>query len=195
VLSLDIDIEGLRVTLIDTAGLHETSDELEQEGIRRALDEASRADLLLCLYDAAQARPSPAALLGDTPGPRAILHVRSKIDLHPERPAPVVDGDTPEVHISAHTGQGLDALRTEILRMSGVCLETDSPLLARARHLYALDSAVSLLDFDASAEMTGDAAACAERLRLAHRAVGELTGEFTSEDLLGEIFTRFCIGK
>lgn len=195
VLSQDIEIEGLRLTITDTAGLHETQDELEREGMRRALGEVSRADLLLCLYDATQPRPSLATLLGDLPRPDAVLYVRNKIDLLPDGEAAVVDSDHPAVSVSAHTGQGLETLCAEMLRLLGVRSEADSPMLARSRHLHALDVADRLLDFDDARELVRDAAAFAERLRLAHRAVGELTGEFTNEDLLGEIFARFCIGK
>lgn len=195
VLLQDIDMEGLRVTISDTAGLHDARDELEMEGMRRAVEEAARADLLLCLYDTTQARPSPASLLGAQPRPGAILYVRNKIDLQPDWQSLPAASDGPEVEISARTGQGLDVLRSEIRRLLGVRIEADSPLLARGRHLLALDTARSLLDFDVASEVNRDAAACAERLRLAHRAVGELTGEFTNEELLGEIFARFCIGK
>lgn len=195
VLLQDIEIDGLRVTISDTAGLHDAQDELELEGMRRAVDEAARADLLLCLYDTTQPRPSPDSLLGTQSRPGSILYVRNKIDLQPDGPFHPAANDGPEVAISALTGQGLDLLRDEIRRLLGVQTEADSPLLARRRHLHALDTARSLLDFDIASEMSRDAAACAERLRLAHRAVGELTGEFSNEDLLGEIFARFCIGK
>lgn len=196
VLSSEILLEGIALTLVDTAGLHETTEEIEQEGIRRALHEATTADLILVLYDAATERPALSAwLAADEIGRIPVMYVRNKIDLISEATGIRELDGIAEVSLSARERKGLDVLRTAIRQALSIDVEMDSPLLARARHLQALTTALDLLSFSSAPDFADDPVESAERLRLAHQALGELTGEFTSEDLLGEIFARFCIGK
>lgn len=196
VLATEVEIEGVLVTFLDTAGLHDTSEEIEREGIRRAMQEVTTADLLLCLYEATEPRPEITALLDPTQTrPSAFLYVRNKIDTLGENPSVRIAGGVTEVGISAKEGTGLEALRAAIIKVTAINAESDSPLLARARHLKALTTAFEMLEFSTPAEVLSDPGESAERLRFAHQALGELTGEFTSEDMLGEIFSRFCIGK
>ncbi len=196
VLSADVDIEGLVVTIIDTAGLHSTDEEIEREGIRRALAEVATADLLLCLFDATEARPAITDLLAPSQAqPSALIYVRNKIDLAGECTSVERVGEHLEVGISAMKGEGIAELIQAILTTMEVDTDSDSPLLARARHLDALEKALEMLKFSTAAEFLLDQVESAERLRLAQRALGELTGEFTSDELLGEIFSRFCLGK
>ena len=176
-----LDIEGVPLTLVDTAGLRETRDEIERLGVERTRREIERADLVLAIADAASGRP-PAA--SGTPQ----LAVYNKIDLVPGFVPPAG-----AVAVSAKTGAGLGSLRQAILRAAGWSSSGESTFLARERHLRALESACSRLA--AAAGELERAELFAEELRLALEALGAITGEFTADDLLGEIFKRFCIGK
>ena len=197
VLTAELDLGGMLITLIDTAGLHDAEEAIEQEGIRRAWEAITEADLVLLVYDAAEEEASSVSLQRILPeaGERLIL-VRNKIDLVGELPEQKQSGAGPiEIAITARNEQGLDILRENMRRALVREAETDTPLLARERHLRALMEAESLVGFSDREEFGADVVETAERLRLAHRALRELTGDFTSEDLLGEIFGRFCIGK
>ncbi len=200
-----IVVDGLPVHVVDTAGLRHTDDRIEGEGVRRARAEISRADLVLYVMDAT-APPQPEAIESDLAALHtgaAVLKVWNKIDLQ-EEPVPGLDrGMTPAgpapataVHISAKTGAGLDALRAQLRRVAGYHAGEGGAFSARRRHLDALgrarvhaQAARTRLEARESYELA------AEELRLAHRALGEITGETTSDDLLGEIFAGFCIGK
>ena len=192
----DIQIDGLPLKIIDTAGLRPAADRVEQEGIRRARAQIDLADAILWLTDDAldpQAREfDPEALPPQIP----LTLVRNKIDLS-GRPAGLTPGARwVELALSARTGQGLTELRAHLKGIAGYQEGTEGIFLARRRHLEALARARDalgradrLLAAGASAELT------AEELRLAQQALGEITGEFTSDDLLGRIFADFCIGK
>lgn len=197
VLTAELDLSGMLVTLTDTAGLHEAEEEIEQEGIRRAMEAITEADLVLLVYDAAQEQEPSVSLQRMLPAEDdRLIYVRNKIDLLGEQPGqrPSAAGPT-EVAITARNEQGLDILRDNMRRALAREAETDTPLLARERHLRALMEAEALVSFSSKEEFAADVVETAERLRLAHQVLRELTGEFTSEDLLGEIFGRFCIGK
>ena len=179
-----IQIEGVPLTLVDTAGLREASDEVEQLGVERALRELAQADLVLLVEEAG--KPAP-PLAGLTAQAQRIL-VYNKLDLAPrfERPAGALA-------VSAKTGEGLEELRAAILAAAGWSSTGESVFLARERHLRALEAARGHI-----AAARGELARWeffAEELRLAHAALGGITGEFTADDLLGQIFGRFCIGK
>jgi len=197
VLTAELDLGGMLVTLTDTAGLHEVEEEVEQEGIRRALAAVDEADLVLLVHDAAQGRKvmsSPPVALQQAA--ERIIHVRNKIDLVGETAGQSRNAEGQiEVSITARDELGLDILRTCMHQSLAREAETDTPMLARERHLRALMEAEALVHFEDLAEFSADVVETAERLRLAHRALTELTGEFTTEDMLGEIFGRFCIGK
>ena len=195
-----IQINGIPVHVIDTAGLRETSDEVERHGVARTWGALADADLVLFLHDLTRA-DAPAygsderrlaaqmvATLG--PGTR-LLHVHNKVDaVHPPAAA---DGTL----ISAATGAGLAELRRAMLDAVGGELPPEGVHIARARHVHALQRAKANLA--AAASHLADAPVAlellAEELRLAHDALGEITGAFTPDELLGEIFGRFCIGK
>ena len=177
-------IGGVPITLVDTAGLRDAVDEVEKLGIERTRQELTRADLVLAVFEAGNA----AAPLGDVPEAAARIDVYNKIDLAPGFVAP-----RGAVAVSAKTGAGLERLTAAILEAAGWRASGESVFLARERHLRALEKARAHLG--AATPDTRSWELFAEELRLAHVALGEITGEFTADDLLGEIFGRFCIGK
>ena len=181
-------IEGVPLNLVDTAGLRESGDEVERLGVERAQRELARADLVLAVHDSSA--PAGAAPL-QAPAAAVRIDVYNKIDLVPGFAAPA--GPHPAVCISARTGEGMDALRQAILRAAGWRSHGESVFLARERHLRALQAAARHLA--SAAEQGRQWELFAEELRLAHQALGTITGEFTADELLGEIFSRFCIGK
>ena len=181
-----IQIEGVPIVIVDTAGLHASGDEVEQLGMERARSEMERADLVLVLLDAANPVPP------DEPLPTAGKRIRviNKIDLVPGAAAGK-QGDA--IHLSAKTGAGLDALRAALLEAAGWDSRGESVFLARERHLRALELARAHLATAALQDSHWEF--FAEELRLAQDALGGITGRVTADDLLGEIFSRFCIGK
>ena len=196
-----IHIDGLPVHVIDTAGLRETEDLAEGEGVRRARGEIARADLVLYVIDSVEppAAGELAAQLEALPAGAPVLQVWNKIDL---AVVPGTDDGRQEapgataVHISATTGRGLDALRGRIKQYAGYEQAGEGAWSARGRHLDALRRAA---DHAARAkrqiELRNSFELVAEELRLAQLALGEITGEVTSDELLGRIFSGFCIGK
>jgi tRNA modification GTPase len=196
-----IQIEGVPVHVIDTAGLRESADEVERIGVARSWTEIERADAVLLMhdltrigepeYDAGDAQIAarlPATLIeGDR-----LLHIFNKADALRE-PAAAAQG----IVLSARTGAGIGALRTRLLELAGWHSQPEGVFIARTRHVQALRSTREHLDAALMQAARADAALdlLAEELRLAHDALGEITGTFTSDDLLGEIFSRFCIGK
>ena len=191
-----ITIDGMPLHVIDTAGLRDSSDRVELEGIRRARAELERADHALVLVDAAAANSEdPMQLLAGLCSEVPVTLVLNKIDLLGEAPrierAPVT-----RLHLSALTGAGLDLLREHLKECVGFMPAESGALSARRRHLDALrraeahfrEAVLQLRDYQAGELM-------AEELRLAQQALGEITGEFGTEDLLGRIFSSFCIGK
>jgi tRNA modification GTPase len=193
-----IEIDGVPVELIDTAGLRdETSDAIEAEGMRRARAAIARADLLLFVVDAA-ADPGHRAFDEE----RATLSpevpctlVLNKMDIAPSPSQARQRADAPVLAISAATGAGMDQLRRHIIARAGRGADGGSAITARARHVDALRRASSHLDA-AKRQLTakqGDLAAL--ELREAQRELGEVVGDVTSDELLGRIFSSFCIGK
>ena len=179
-----IQIQGVPLTLVDTAGLRDAADAIEQLGIERTQRELGHADLVLMVEEAGN--PSP-QLPGIGSEVKRIV-VYNKIDLAPQFRAP-----PGAVSVSAKTGEGLEALRAALLAAAGWSSTGESIFLARERHLRALERARGHIE-----AARGELARWeffAEELRLAHAALGAITGEFTAEDLLGQIFSRFCIGK
>ncbi|MFQ6004763.1 MAG: tRNA uridine-5-carboxymethylaminomethyl(34) synthesis GTPase MnmE [Woeseia sp.] len=191
-----IDLDGLLVELIDTAGLRDNPDQIEAEGIRRARQAVKNADAVLWMQDAsAKEKHSLAALGEELPADVPIVAIRNKIDLTGETPG--VQKEAPAVlNISARTGTGMDALRDQIRRLAGHGNLGEGAFTARRRHVEALRKAEG--HFRTGREALAESQAgelLAEELRLAHEALGEITGSFTSDDLLGKIFSEFCIGK
>lgn len=190
-----IHLDGVPIHIVDTAGLRETTDEVESIGIARTWAEIERADAVIHLQDAREADDELAEeITRRLPARAPVLKVFNKIDLLPAGREP----DSPErLHISAKTGQGLDALRRRLLDIAGWAPGAQSPWLARERHVRALEAAGEhLAKARLHAEFDDQVLDLfAEELRLAHEALGAITGQFTSDDLLGEIFSSFCIGK
>ena len=183
-----IQIEGVPLNLVDTAGLRESRDEVERLGIERARREVARADLVLAVHDASAVDH---ALAVSAPAAAARIDIYNKVDLAPDfRPPP---GEHPVVCVSARTGTGMESLRRAILEAAGWKSNGESVFLARERHLRALQAAA--LHLAAAAEQARQWELFAEELRLAQQALAAITGEFSADDLLGEIFSRFCIGK
>ncbi|MGZ9075142.1 MAG: GTPase, partial [Burkholderiaceae bacterium] len=193
-----INVDGIPLNVIDTAGLREAADEVEQLGIARTLAEIERADVVLHLVDATQSIDDAGVLerVSQRIGRAApLLTVINKIDLVDS--APRVEGK--RVYLSAKTGAGVDLLRDELKRVAGWERETagESLFLARERHLRALVVARDHLALAAQHAAQSDLQLdlFAEELRLAGNSIGEITGEVSADDLLGVIFSRFCIGK
>jgi tRNA modification GTPase len=197
-----IQIEGVPLHVIDTAGLRgegEAGDEVERIGIARSWAAIAQADAVIFLhdltrrgqpdYEAAETLIAERLQVGD---PTRILHVHNKADS--AAPAALPAG---HVVLSARTGAGLDALRQALLQRAGWQAATEGVFIARKRHVLALQRTAGHLQAAREHAAVGDAALdlFAEELRLAHDALSEITGAFTSDDLLGEIFGKFCIGK
>jgi tRNA modification GTPase len=191
----EIHLDGIPLHVVDTAGLRETDDPVEQIGIARTWKELERADVILHLQDATASADEEldAGIAARLPAGTPVLKVLNKIDLRGDgaRPAHV------DMAISARTGEGLDALRKALLDIAGWNPGAESPWLARERHLRALQQAEEHLALAAAHAEQDDRVLdlFAEELRLAHESLSAITGEFSSDDLLGEIFSRFCIGK
>jgi tRNA modification GTPase len=196
VLRQQVHFDGLPINLIDTAGLRMAADVVEEEGIRRAKFEIQRADRVLYVLDATLDNPPPAAELEQLPPGVPVVLVMNKIDLLGAAPRLEANAGFTRIFLSAQTGAGIDLLR-EHLKASAGYREADSGALsARRRHLDALRRAKELVERAADILRQDHAIELfAEDLRLAQRNLSEITGDFTSEDLLGEIFGSFCIGK
>jgi tRNA modification GTPase len=197
-----VSLDGLPVNLVDTAGLRRAQDEAEEEGIRRAYAEMRRADRILYVIDASapdamaesQANSDSASAAG-LPSEVPITLVMNKIDLTGQ-PAHASAGTPPRIFLSARTGSGIEDLRAHLKSSAGYREADAGALAARRRHLDALQRARRLAQSAASAlGRRHPFELFAEDLRLAQRALGEITGEVTSEELLGAIFGSFCIGK
>lgn len=217
-----IHIDGVPMHIIDTAGLRDTEDTVESMGIARSWAEIEKANVIIHLQDARNPDDLlDTAITARLPARTPVLKVYNKLDL---LPAVSSDQTTPDdigaaaqtaggaitalapstktaeqifLHISAKTGQGLDILRQQLLDIAGWNPGGESPWLARERHLAALNAARAHLAIAADHASHSDQVLdlFAEELRLAHEALCEITGQFTSDDLLGEIFSSFCIGK
>ncbi len=193
-----IQIDGLPLHVLDTAGLRASADEIETEGVKRARDAMQRADrVLLLIDDAADAAAAVSALLAELPAGVQVTLVRNKIDVSGRAPGLVEQGThgIAEVALSARTGAGLDALHAHLKACTGYQAAGEGAFSARRRHLDALARALAELGNTHAELAAGRGELAAEALRQAQQALGEITGEFTSDDLLGRIFASFCIGK
>lgn len=183
-----IQIDGVPLIVVDTAGLRDSVDAVERLGVERAHKEVARADLVLAVHDASA---PDHALPVSVPAAAARIDVYNKIDLVPGFGPP--PGGHPAVCISAMTGSGMETVRAAILEAAGWKSHGESVFLARERHLRALQAAG--VHLEAAAACIRQWELFAEELRLAQHALAAITGEFSADDLLGEIFSRFCIGK
>lgn len=188
-------IDGVPAHIVDTAGLRETDDVVERIGIERSRKAVSEADVALVLVDPREGLNEKTRMILDTlPSDLKRIEIHSKSDLHTGAAVAFETGADTVIPLSAKTGAGLDVLRQTLLREVGWQGEGEGLFLARARHLNALKAAQGELELAALCG-NGQIELLAEHLRLAQVACGEITGEFTADDLLGVIFSRFCIGK
>jgi tRNA modification GTPase len=190
-----LTLDGLPVTVVDTAGLRDTTDAIEREGVRRARLEVARADRLLWVADArAPLAAAIAAARAAQAGDGSLTIVANKIDLAGLPPQRRDENGVPVVYLSALTGAGLDLLVAHLKDVAGVAGEAVGTFSARRRHLDALARARAEL-VAARPQVGGALELAAEHLRNAQASFSELTGELSSDALLGEIFATFCIGK
>lgn len=197
-----IVLDGLPLTLVDTAGLRDSEDPIEREGIRRAWELLGKAELALFLADdrdsndAGQPGPADQALLAQLPDQLPVLVLLNKCDLSGRAPSDMEGSSPRRLRLSAATGDGCEALRAAIREAAGLGPVQEGLFSARTRHLLALREAQAAvhaarhrLDERSHAELA------AEELHRAQRALGEITGRFVADDLLGRVFSQFCIGK
>lgn len=191
-----VEIDGLPLHLIDTAGLRDAGDAVEREGVRRARGEIERADHALWVYDAGNDPAAKGLASARLPAGLSVTRVRNKADLVGETPGMDSVGGTTEIRLSAKTGSGVDLLREHLKRLVAFEGAQEGDFSARRRHLDAIQRASKHLLTGQHAMRDGRAGELlAEDLRQAQLALSEITGEFSSDDLLGEIFGSFCIGK
>lgn len=201
VLREHIHIDGMPLHIIDTAGLREATDKVEQIGIERAWQEIEQADRVLFMVDGTTTNAtSPAEIWPDfmsrLPKNLGLTVIRNKADLTGETTGASQDGDYPVFHISAKTNSGIEELRDHLKACMGFDANTEGSFIARRRHLDALERAAEHLaigDAQLHNHLAGEL--LAEELRLTQQHLNEITGEFSSDDLLGRIFSSFCIGK
>ncbi len=194
VLKEHIQLDGMPLHIIDTAGLQESADKVELEGIRRAHQELRRADKILLLIDVRE--PVKQAFLDTLPSDVKITKIYNKIDLLDIEPEIIESEHGTQIYLSVKTGKGMDLLIQHLKQSVGFEAQTENVFIARRRHLQALErgqefvqSALRQLQENHAAELV------AEDLRQAQNSLAEITGKFTSDDLLGRIFSSFCIGK
>ena len=201
VLREHIHIDGMPLHIIDTAGLREASDEVERIGIERAWQEIEQADRVLFMVDSTTTEATTPEeiwpeFMARLPSTLPVTVIRNKSELTGEPAAITSQGDYPMIRLSARDGMGIELLRSHLKEAMGFNSNTEGGFLARRRHLQALNTAAEHLQqgyqqlvYAKSGELL------AEELRLAQQALSEITREFTSDDLLGRIFSSFCIGK
>ncbi|MCK3655228.1 tRNA uridine(34) 5-carboxymethylaminomethyl synthesis GTPase MnmE [Pasteurellaceae bacterium Macca] len=201
VLREHIHIDGMPLHIIDTAGLRDASDEVERIGIQRAWGEIEQADHVLLMIDSQTSpkddfRQEWADFLAKLPKNLPVTVIRNKVDLTNEAESLTESADFTVIRLSAQTKVGVDLLREHLKKSMGYQSSTEGGFLARRRHLVALETAaehlerghIQLTQFHAGELL-------AEELRMVQNALSEITGQFTSDDLLGNIFSSFCIGK
>lgn len=201
VLREHIHIDGIPLHIIDTAGLRESNDRVEQEGIRRAWEEIAKADQVLLLVDSTESdfeNPHSAwpEFTTKLPAKTGLTLIRNKIDLTQETPQLVIQDNMTVISLSAKQGTGIDLLKEHLKACVGYDSALEGGFSARRRHLDALDHAnTALLTGQEQLLLYRAGELLAEELRQAQRCLSEITGEFTPDDLLGRIFSSFCIGK
>ena len=188
-----LQVNGVPLHLIDTAGIRPTNDSIEQMGIARTMQNMAKADMVLVLID----ESNPVHLEDDfiaasLPLETRIIFIHNKIDLTDGQTLVEEQGGVVHVHLSAKTGQGVPELKEAMLKSVG-WQQTDGVFMARTRHLQAISQA--LISLQEAEEQFHALELLAESLRQAQLALNQITGEFVADDLLGEIFGRFCIGK
>ena len=194
VLREHIQIDGMPLHVIDTAGLRETDDPVEQEGVRRAWLEIEKAERILLVVD--QQQPNDDNLLENLPKSIEITRIHNKIDISGEVAGIKETENGIHVALSAKTGAGIDQFKTHLKECMGFEQSTEGKFMARRRHLTAIDTAhESIKAAQTNLQTVQAGELIAEELKTAQNALSEITGEFSSDDLLGRIFSSFCIGK
>ncbi|REL31259.1 tRNA uridine-5-carboxymethylaminomethyl(34) synthesis GTPase MnmE [Thalassotalea euphylliae] len=201
VLSEQIHIDGMPLHIIDTAGLRESPDKVEQIGIERAWAEIAKADRVILMVDSAtseQENPRDfwPEFFEQLPEKMGVTIVRNKADLSGAKTGLSGDSEHPSITISAKSGDGIDDLKDHLKTIMGYQGSTEGGFMARRRHLVALEAAHNHLQTgldQLESYVAGEI--LAEELRICQQSLNEITGEFTSDDLLGKIFSSFCIGK
>ncbi|GAB2698022.1 tRNA uridine-5-carboxymethylaminomethyl(34) synthesis GTPase MnmE [Aliiglaciecola sp. 3_MG-2023] len=201
VLKEHIHLDGMPLHIIDTAGLRESADKVEQIGIQRAWQEIQKADRVLFMLDSCEsAENDPHKIwpefMQKLPKNMGLTLVRNKVDLSGESVGFEQHGDTPVYRLSASLNQGVDALAEHLKQCMGFDQSSEGQFIARRRHLDAIERAAEHLEIGQQQlhdHIAGEI--LAEELRLTQQALNEITGEFSSDDLLGRIFSSFCIGK
>ncbi len=189
-----IQINGVPLHVIDTAGLRETDDEVEKFGIARTWRAAESANIALLLVDAAHGiTETEKSILARLPQEIRKIWVHNKIDVANELPLAKEINGAMHIYLSAKTGAGLELLKSHLLKLAGYENNSEGVFMARARHLEALLKVETHLSI--AGQQIKSAELLAEELRISQAALGSITGEFTPDDLLGEIFSKFCIGK
>ncbi|MES9975624.1 tRNA uridine-5-carboxymethylaminomethyl(34) synthesis GTPase MnmE [Candidatus Thiodiazotropha sp. LNASS1] len=191
-----ITIDGMPLHIIDTAGLRESHDPVEAEGIRRAKKEIEQADRVLWVFDDSIDPHHLAIDRDQLPKGVPVTLIRNKIDIAGNTPGILEDESEVEVALSATRGDGIDLLTTHLKQCVGYRHLGEGDFIARRRHLDALERAIGHLrqgELSLQRDQAGEL--LAEDLRLAQQSLSEITGEFTADDLLGRIFSSFCIGK
>ena len=197
-----IHIDGMPLHIIDTAGLRDTEDQVERIGVQRAMAAISDADRILLMVDASQPEAKNPELLWpeffeQRPDPAKVTLIYNKVDVTGDAVAvETADDGSVVLHLSARQGDGIDLLREHLKACMGFEQTGESLFSARRRHLEALEEAATYLQhgFD-QLTLMGAGELLAEDLRMAQQALGKITGEFSADDLLGRIFSSFCIGK
>ena len=194
VLKETIYVEGMPVHIIDTAGLHNSDDVIEQEGIRRAHKEINNADLVLLVYDSRDSELD-LTILPDSVKDKPKIVIKNKIDLVDLKPRIHKVDNLMEIAISAKNGEGIDLVRGALSEFAGLNSSIEGVFLARKRHINAIEETLIFISNAIEQLEQGSSELVAEDLRQAGLQLSQVTGEFSSDDLLGEIFTSFCIGK
>ena len=194
VLKETIHIDGMPLHIIDTAGLHNSNNIIEQEGIRRAHTEINNADVVLLVYDAKD-KLADFSILPEAVKNKPIIYIRNKIDLLKAKAEIKEVENQTEVSLSAKNGDGIDLLRQALSEAAGYNPDGEGVFLARKRHILAIDLTLNYINSAIEQLEGGASELVAEDLRQAGMSLGTITGEFSSDDLLGEIFSSFCIGK
>ena len=194
VLKETIYVEGMPVHIIDTAGLHNSDDVIEQEGIRRAHKEINNADLVLLVYDSRDS-VLDLTILPDSVKDKPKIVIKNKIDLVDLKPRIHKVDNLMEIAISAKNGEGIDLVRGALSEFAGLNSSIEGVFLARKRHINAIEETLVFISNAIEQLEQGSSELVAEDLRQAGLQLSQVTGEFSSDDLLGEIFTSFCIGK
>jgi tRNA modification GTPase len=194
-----IQLDGIPLHIVDTAGMRNTTDIIEQEGIKRAKNELEKADIILLVVEGPIKYDQNSVEINNinlTELGKPIIVIFNKIDLSNQKPKITINSGITCVNMSAKTGAGLPLLISEIKKQAGNQDPVEGIYTARRRHIDALNRTKKILNnAKEQFEKTGAGELLAEDLRLAQKALSEITGEFTSDDLLGKIFSSFCIGK